>query len=95
MKLSEATRVKSPSHTVGAPGVLRRVSRVDRVRNVDIRLRLGQESILDVVRRRQENWKNRLEEIDGDRTTKFLKELELEGKRPRGRPRRRWIANFK
>ena len=37
--------------------VLRRiegVSRVDRVRNVDIRLRLGQEGILDVVRRRQE-----------------------------------------
>ena len=55
----------------------------------------GQEGILDVVRRRQENWKNRLEEINGDRTTKFLKELELEGKRPRGRPRRRWIANFK
>ena len=29
------------------------VSRVDRVRNVDIRLRLGQEGVLDVVRRRQ------------------------------------------
>ena len=53
----------------------------------------GQESILDVVRR-QENWKNRLEDINGDRTTKFLKELELEGKRPRGRPRRRWIGNL-
>ena len=37
-------------------GVLQRiegVSRADRVRNVDITLRLGQEGILDVVRRRQ------------------------------------------
>ena len=36
--------------------VLRRiegVSRVDSVRNEDIRLRLGQEGILDVVKRRQ------------------------------------------
>ena len=54
--------------------VLRRiegVSRVDRVRNVDMRLRLGQEGILDVVRR-QEKWKNRLEEMNDDRTTKTL-----------------------
>ena len=45
------------------------VSRVDRVRNVDMRLRLGQEGILDVVRRRQEKWKNGLEEMNDDRTT--------------------------
>ena len=52
--------------------VLRRIEgvrRVDRVRNVDIRLRLGQEGVLDVVRRRQEKWKNRLEEMNDDRTT--------------------------
>ena len=37
-------------------GVLQRIeglSRVDRVRNMDIRFRLGQEGILDVVRRKQ------------------------------------------
>ena len=46
--------------------VLRRiegVSRIGRVRNEDIRLKLGHEGIPDVVRRRQEKWKNRLEEI--------------------------------
>ena len=40
--------------------VVRRIEgiiRVHRVRNVDIRLRLGQEGILDVVRRK-EKWKN-------------------------------------
>ena len=78
--------------------VLRRiegVSRVDRVRNEAIRLRLGQEGILDVVRRRQEKWKNRLDEMNDDRITKKVFRGELEGKRPRGRPQRRWIDNFK
>ena len=71
------------------------VSRVDRVRNEAIRLRLGQEGILDVVRRRQEKWKNRLDEMNDDRITKKVFRGELEGKRPRGRPQRRWIDNFK
>ena len=72
--------------------VLRRikgVSRVDRVRNVDLRLRLGQEGILDVVRRRQEKWNNRLEEMNDDRTTNKVFKGELEGKRPSGRPQKR------
>ena len=50
MEPIEGTRVKSPSHT----DEVLRVSRVDRVRNVDVKLRLGQEGILDVARRRQE-----------------------------------------
>ena len=78
--------------------VLRRiegVSRVDRVRNKDIRLRLGQEGILNVVKRSQEKWKKRLEEMNDDRTTNKVFKGELEGKRPRGRRRKRWIDNFK
>ena len=65
------------------------VCRVDRVRNVDIRLRLGQEGILDVAKRIQDKWKKRLEEMNDDRTKKKVFKGELEGKRPRGRPRRR------
>ena len=61
---------------------------------MDIRLRLGQEGILDVVRRRQK-WKNRLEEMNDDSITKKVIKGELEGKRPRGRLWRRWIDNFK
>ena len=33
------------------------MSRLDRMRSEKIRQRLGQEDILDVIRRRQENWK--------------------------------------
>ena len=59
---------------------------------MDIRLRLGQEGILDVVSRRQK-WKNRLEEMNDDSTTKKAFKGELEGKRPRGRQQTRWIDN--
>ena len=57
-------------------------------------MRLGQEGILDVVRRRQK-WKNRLEEMNDDSITKKVIKGELEGKRPRGRLWRRCIDKFK
>ena len=78
--------------------VLRRiqgVSRVERTRSEDIRQRLGQESVLDVIRRRQENWKCRMNEMNSDRVTKKVYVIEMEGRRPRGRPRMRWSDNFK
>ena len=52
--------------------VLRRigVKKIDRVRNEVIRERLGQEGILDRVKRRQEKWLTRLQEMNNDRTTK-------------------------
>ena len=38
------------------------MNRLDRVRNVVIRERLNQEGVLDLVKRRQESWKGRLED---------------------------------
>ena len=70
--------------------VLRRiegVSRLDRVRNVDIREKLRQEGVLDMVKSRQEKWKIRMEEMSLERTTKKIFVGEMKGKRPRGRPR--------
>ena len=52
--------------------VLRRiegVTRLDRMRNVDIRERI-QESVLSAVRRRQERWRFRLKEMSSERLTK-------------------------
>ena len=46
------------------------VNKVDRVRNEVIRERLGQEGISDLVKRRQEKWLTRLQEMNNDRTTK-------------------------
>ena len=71
------------------------VHKVDRVRNEVIKERLGQEGISDLVKRRQEKWLMRLQEMNNDRTTKEVFTGDLEGKRPRGRPLRRWLDNFK
>ena len=77
--------------------VLRRVqgvSRMERIRSEHIRQHLGQESVLEVIRRRQENWKGKLNEMSSDRVTKKVYVGEIEGRRPRGRPRMRWSDNF-
>ena len=78
--------------------VLRRiegVSRLDRVRNEDVREKLQQEGVRDMVKSRQEKWKIRMEEMSLERTTKKIFVGEMEGKRPRGRPRLKWTDNFK
>ena len=74
--------------------VLRRVqgvSRMERIRSEHVKQHLGQESVLEVMRRRQENWKGKLNEMSSDRVTEkvYLKDCEIEGRRPRGRPRMR------
>ncbi len=53
------------------------------------------EGILELVKRRQEKWLTKLQEMNNDRTTKDVSTGDLEGKRPRGRPPRRWLDNFK
>ena len=71
------------------------MSRADRVRNEDARLRLGQVGILELAKRRQEKWLDRLERMQDNRTTKKAFNGEIEGKRPKGRLQRGWIDNFK
>ena len=71
------------------------VSRLDRVRNVGIREKLCQVSALGMVKTRQEKWKARMEEMSREKITRKIFEGEMEGKRPRGRPRMRWTDNFK
>ena len=68
---------------------------MDWVRNEEVRERLGQEAVTDMMRRRQSRWLEKLTEMDNERLVKKVFEDEVEGKRPRGRPRKRWIDNFK
>ena len=72
----------------------REVNRLDADRNVDIREKLRQEGVLGKVKSRQK-WKIRMEEISLERTTKNTFAGEMEGKRPRGRPRLKRTDNFK
>ena len=55
----------------------------DRITNDEILQRLGQVGVLDMVRKRQEEWKGRLEGMDNERCTKRAFEGVVEGRRPR------------
>ena len=55
------------------------VSRLERIRNVDLRGRLRQEGVLDLVNRWQQKWKQRLEEMSSSRVTKIVYDGEVPG----------------
>ena len=50
------------------------------MRSEEIRQHLGKEDILDVIRRRQENWKCKLHDMNSDRTTKKVYVGVMEGR---------------
>ena len=68
---------------------------VDRVRNVEIREELKQEGVLEKVKRSQVRWREALAEMGPERLVRRVYEAEMEGRRGRGRPRRKWSDNFK
>ena len=53
------------------------VSRMDRVRNMDIRGKLKQEGVLDMVKKRQQNWKQKVEEMSNNRVAKKIYDGEI------------------
>ena len=72
--------------------VLRKIAgvrRLDHVRNYDIRAQLRQEGIVEQVHRKREVWKKQIEEQVGS-ITEMVMSGAVPGKRPRGRPRKRW-----
>ena len=97
MGSTERAKVEDSSHTK-LMNVLRRIEGVcwkDQITNDEILQRLGQVGVLEKVRKRQEEWKERLEGMGNERCTKRVFEGAVDGKRPRGRPRLRWLDNFR
>ena len=68
---------------------------VDRVRNVEIRVELKQEGVLEKVKRSQVRWREALAEMGPERLVRRVYEAEMEGRRGRGRPRRKRNNNTK
>ena len=66
------------------------VTRMDRMKSDDIRERLRQEDVLDTVLRKKKQWLKKIEEMSEERLAKRVYMEEMPGKRPRGRPRKRW-----
>ena len=70
------------------------LTKLHRVRNVDIRQRLKQEAVMEVVRMKQRAWKGKIDGMEGGRLVKCVYSEKVIGRRPRGRPRKRWTDNF-
>ena len=47
------------------------------------------------MKKRQEEWKGRVEGLDKKRFTRRVFEGVVEGRGPRGRPQLRWMDNFR
>ena len=69
------------------------VTRLERVRNEAIRERLKQEAVVAQVKRRRELWREKMIENEGSLVNRVMKG-QVAGKRPRGRPRKRWRDEF-
>lgn len=56
------------------------MTRLDKIRNVDLRNRLKQGGVLDMVKGRQHTWKQRLEKMDDSRITRSVYVGEVAGR---------------
>ena len=62
----------------------------DRVTNVEVRRRCGVRDIIEVLRRSRLRWFGHVSRREEDHVLRRAMEMEVEGRRPRGRPRMRW-----
>ena len=56
----------------------------------DLRKKMGLESILDVIRRKRLRWYSHVMRRDGDNWTRRSFQLQVDGRRPKGRPKKTW-----
>ena len=66
-------------------------TRRDRIRNEDIRRELNMESMKEKVEKMRLRWFGHVKRMGEDRLPRRMEEMRMEGRRPRGRPRWRWI----
>ena len=65
------------------------------MKNEDIRRELNQEAVLSVVDRKKKEWYKKLTEMQEDKLAKRVFLDEVPGRRPRGRPRKRWSDDLR
>ena len=70
------------------------VTRLDRVSNEDIRRRLGVEAVLADADRKKKEWRERIEGMSQERLVRRVFEEDVCERRPRGRPRKKWIDDL-
>uniref|UniRef100_A0A914VIZ3 Uncharacterized protein n=1 Tax=Plectus sambesii TaxID=2011161 RepID=A0A914VIZ3_9BILA len=71
------------------------VTRLDRIPNTEIRRRLGVVPIIEKAQEHRLRWYGHVERRPDDHIGKIMQRMEVEGKRPRGRPKRRWMDTIR
>ena len=74
--------------------LIKGVTRLDRIRNADIRRELGISNILELIERGQLRWYGHVKRMEASRYPKQFLEWMPDGRRPVGRPRTRWKDNI-
>ena len=70
------------------------LTRRDRVRNEVVREKLGVEPVLEYIEKSQLRWYGHVKRLETTRYARKYLEWQPRGRRPRGRPRTRWIQNI-
>ena len=92
--LTTKTRSQIQAAEMRVLRLIKGVTRLDRLRNEDIRRELGVEDILKFVERGQLRWYGHVKRMDDNRYPKRYIDWIPEGRRPVGRPRKRWRENI-
>ncbi|XP_019204855.1 uncharacterized protein LOC109196094 [Oreochromis niloticus] len=71
------------------------LTRLDRARNNDVRKQWGVTPITDKMREVRLRWYGHVVRSDKNSITKTAQQLDLEGNRPQGRPKKRWMDRIK
>ena len=71
------------------------ISLKDHVRSEEIRNRLNVMAIVDQVTKRRLSWYGHIKRRKPEDVTRTVLDMEIPGKRPRGRPRIRWMDNIR
>ena len=74
--------------------LIKGVTRRERLRNDNIRKELNVMSIIDFVERAQLRWYGHVMRMGEEREPKRWLDWRPRGRRPRGRPRKRWLENI-
>ncbi|CAD7076713.1 unnamed protein product [Hermetia illucens] len=67
------------------------VTRLDHIRNEDIRDRYGVAPIVEKLRERHLRWYGQAIRANENSLAKIGLNIEVDGKRPKGRPKQRWL----